>query len=208
MSTTQGPRPSWLDRRKITSPDRPRRFRWTTRQLFRLERLGFFRERRVELINGEIIELSPPKPPHCVSLELTDKEVQRAFGAGYYVRSQGALDLGRTYMPQPDLAVVPGNPRDYKDAHPTTALLVVEISDTSLRYDRVRKAHTYARARIADYWILNLVDRQLEIRRNPGRAPDRKGRWTYHDVTIIPADGQATPLAAPQARIAVADLLP
>jgi Uma2 family endonuclease len=124
------------------------------------------------------------------------------------VRSQGGLDLGNRQQPIPDVAVVPGSPRDHARDHPTSALLVVEVSDTTIRYDRGFKAHLYARAGISDYWIVNLGDRQLEIHRNPGPDPDRASRFCYAEVTVIPADGQASPLARPEALIAVADLLP
>jgi Uma2 family endonuclease len=70
------------------------------------------------------------------------------------------------------------------------------------------KGHRCALAGIVDYWIVNLVDRQLEVYRNPGPDPDRPGRYRYADVTIVPADGQITPLAKSDMQIAVADLLP
>ena len=74
--------------------------------------------------------------------------------------------------------------------------------------DRGLKKRVYARAEVPVYWIVNLVDRRLEICRNPGPDPDRKGRYRYAEVTIVPADGFASPLARPNARVAVADLLP
>ncbi len=106
------------------------------------------------------------------------------------------------------MAVVIGSARDYAEAHPTGALLIVEISDATLRKDQTIKTHLYARAGIQDYWILNLVDRQLEIYRRPVPDPEKPGRFRYADVTIVPAEGHAAPLAKPEARIAVADLLP
>src|SRR5205823_3839971 len=112
------------------------------------------------------------------------------------------------YQPQPDVAVVVGDPRDYASKHPTTAVLLIEVSDSSLRQDRRVKAHRYTQVGIADYWIVNLVDRQLEIHRHPGPDPQRKGQYRYADLTIVPATGAATPLAAPGAVIAAADLLP
>ncbi len=123
--------------------------------------------------------------------------------------SRQPIDLGRRTQPEPDAAVVAGQPRDFAN-HPRNALLIVEVSDTSLNYDRRVKAHLYAQAGFLDYWIVNLVHRQLEVHRNPQPDPDpiHKGRFHYADVTIVPADGFATPLAAPGARVAVADLLP
>lgn len=184
----------------------PRRLRWGREEYYRLGELGFFRGKRVELIDGEIFEMPALKPPHVTALELTAEVLRASFGAGYCVRTQAPLDLGRS-QPEPDIVVVRGQLRDYV-RHPQTALLVVEVSDSTLSYDRRRKAHDYARVGIADYWIVNLIDRQLEVHRVPGPDPARRGRFSYAEVTVVPATGQVIPLAAPNALIAVADLLP
>jgi Uma2 family endonuclease len=169
--------------------------------------MGFFGDRKVELINGDLYPL-PVHPPHDTAVYLTFRVLEVVFGVGYFGRPQMTLDLGRRYQPLPDVLVVAGSPRDYAAKHPTTGVLLVEIADSSLRRDRTIKAHRYAHAGIADYWIVNLVDRQLEIYRNPQPDPARRGRFRYADVTIVSATGQAAPLAKPQAMIAVADLLP
>ncbi|MDW8106761.1 MAG: Uma2 family endonuclease, partial [Armatimonadota bacterium] len=87
----------------------------------------------------------------------------------YCFRFQNALRLGDS-LPVPDLAVVPGKPSDYQAQHPTTALLVVEVADTTLPYDRGRKLRLYARHGIPEYWIVNLRERVLEVYREPERA--------------------------------------
>jgi hypothetical protein len=84
----------------------------------------------------------------------------------------------------------------------------VLVIDTTLRFDRIRKASLYARVGIADYWILNLVDRQLEIRRGPVADNTQDYGFRYADEMILLENESATPLAAPGARIAVSDLLP
>lgn len=206
MATTQDPRVSGMGPGP-PAREGPRRIRWTKKEFYRLAELGFFQDRRVELVGGEIMRMTI-NPPHCVALGLTTDALRAAFGRGYFVRSQGVLDIHIRHQPQPDVTVVSGGPRDYVSAHPTSALLVVEVSDTTLRYDRRVKAHLYARAGIADYWIVNLRDRQLEVHRNPGPDPARLGRSSYSHVTIIPATGTAMTLAAPGVVIAVADLLP
>jgi Uma2 family endonuclease len=183
-----------------------RRFRFTREQYYRLGELGFITDRRVELIHGELWQMTV-NPPHSISTGLVNHALSVGFGPGYWLRFNEPLDFGRRNQPQPDLAVVPGGPRDYT-SHPTTALLVVEICDATLRRDRTIKAHLNAWAGILDYWIVNLVDRQLEVHRNPGPDPDRRGRFKYHDVAIVPATGHVEPLAKPGARVAVADLLP
>jgi Uma2 family endonuclease len=203
------------DRKTQDSPDPPRaprlrrsgRYRWTVEQFYWLDRMGLFEDRHVELLEGEIYEMTI-NPPHAASTGITRNTLQAVFGAGHCAREQKPLDIGRKTMPEPDVAVCVGSERDYTRTHPRRALLVVEVSDTTLRKDRKIKGHIYAHAGITDYWIVNLVDRQLEICRNPGPDPDRKGRYRYAEVTIVPADGFASPLARPNARVAVADLLP
>jgi Uma2 family endonuclease len=188
---------------------KPRARLWTLDEYNRLADLGLFRNQRVELLEGRIVQMPPQKNFHVIAIDLTSRALQLAFGPGYWVRIQAPLHLRRRSAPEPDLAVVLGTSRDYTGTdHPPTALLVVEASDTTLSYDRNRKASTYARAGIADYWIVNLVDRQLEIRRSPMRDSVARHRFRYADEAILSPADMATPLAAPQARIAVADLLP
>ncbi|HKI20435.1 MAG TPA: Uma2 family endonuclease [Isosphaeraceae bacterium] len=184
-----------------------RRWRWNVDEYRRLDELGFFEDHKVELIDGELYELTS-NPPHDTSVSLTGRAMAAAFGAGYVVREEKTLDLGRRFQPHPDVAVVAGQTRDYALKHPTTAALLVEVAESSLRHDRVVKAHRYAMAGIEDFWIVNLAERQLEIQRKPEPDPDRAGRFRYAEVTIVPADGYASPLARPEARVAVADLLP
>ena len=184
----------------------PRRWRWTTEQFRELAKAGFFRDRHVELINGELIELVV-NPPHDTGVYLALTVLQRVFSHGFVVRPQLSLDLGRRYQPIPDVAVAVGEGRDYATRHPTTAVLTkVEVADSSLRHDRVVKAHRYAGNDIG-YWIVNIVDRQLEVHRIPGPDPARPGRYCYSDVTFVAADGRVIPLAQQGQAIAVADLL-
>src|SRR4051794_14358178 len=114
---------------------------WTAKQYYKLLDHGFFQEGRVELIEGVLVHMPAQKNFHFLSIDLTRMALEAAFGAGHWVRAQASLDLSPLSIPDPDIAVVPGNPRDYKsDANPTTALLIVEVADTTLGYDRHRKA--------------------------------------------------------------------
>jgi len=207
MSTIQDPRARkpWL-RRQRPWPPRNGIFRFTVDQVCRLEGLGFFGDRHVELLEGVIYEMTF-NTPHATSTSLSLIVLQATF-PGCHVRPGLPMDISRRSLPEPDFAVVFGGPRDFVEQHPTTALLLVEISDATLRKDRTLKAHLYAQGGIADYWIVNLVDRQLEIHRSPGPDPSRKGRSRYSDITVVAADGHASPLARPEAVVAVADLLP
>jgi Uma2 family endonuclease len=182
----------------------PRPFRFTREQYYRLGELGFLDGRHVELIRGEIVVMSPIKEPHVASVSLTTDVLKAAFGTGHYVRVQAPLNLGTT-DPEPDLAVVAGGPRDYA-APPTTALLIVEVADTSLHYDTTTKAEEYATAGVADYWVLDLNGRQLLVFRDPAPIPD--GGAAYRNKQTLAPNDTIAPLAAPNATIRVTDLLP
>ena len=182
---------------------------WTREEYYRLLDLGFFDDQRVELIEGVVVQMPAQKNYHAMSISLAHDALRAAFGPGYWVRVQASLDLSPYSVPDPDLAVVKGDPRTHKTPdNPTTALLLVEVSETTLRHDRRVKGSLYARAGIADYWIINLVDWELEVYRNP--VPDSRQHFDfgYADVIALPATDHVAPLAAPQSRIAVADLLP
>ncbi|MDR7542938.1 MAG: Uma2 family endonuclease [Armatimonadota bacterium] len=155
---------------------------------------------RVQLVCGEIVEMTPQSALHAAAVELA----QSALGAlapEYSVRVQLPLALGAESEPEPDLAVVAGPPRTRADRHPATAVLVMEVADTTLDFDRTRKQAMYARARIPEYWLLNLVDRVLEIYREPHES-------AYRATMRLAAGDSIAPLAAPTVRIAVSDLLP
>ena len=115
--------------------------------------------------------------------------------------------MGAKSEPEPDLAVVPGPMESYKD-HPTTALLIVEVTDTTLRFDRGQKASLYARAGIKDYWIINIQDECVEVLREPVKDTDAPLGWRYKSVVTFRPPATIAPLAKPEAVIAAADLLP
>jgi hypothetical protein len=128
--------------------------------------MGVFEGRRAMLIDGVILEQGPMSPPHAITLGLVEEAVRTAFGAGWWLRQQLPLVLGQDTDPQPDLAVVPGRPRDYA-GHPTTADLVVEVADSSLSFDTNDKRLLYARAGIRDYWVVDVNGRRLLVYRDP-----------------------------------------
>jgi Uma2 family endonuclease len=143
-----------------------------------------------------------------VAVQLAHAALQRAFGAGWNVRPAGPVALDDDSEPEPDLAVVRGNPRDYLGAHPARPALVVEVSLSRLAFDREYKASLYARGAIVDYWIVNLVDRVLEVRRRPITSDAAPYGWTYETLAVLGPDAAVTPIAAPGATVPVADLLP
>jgi len=182
---------------------------WTREEYYKMAEAGVFRpDEHVELIGGRIVTMSPQNSPHATALTLTAEELRTLFAAGYVVRTQLPLDLSPSSQPEPDIAVVRGNVRDYASAHPTTALLIVEVSESSLRFDRGEKASLYASAGIPEYWIVNLLDRRLEVYRDPVPMTGQPYGYGYRTGTHYFAADVVTPLAAPQGVIKVADLLP
>lgn len=171
---------------------------------------GVLEGKRVELIDGKIVDMSPPRAPHAVGIMLATDEMRRVFAApAFSVRVQLPLRAGRESEPEPNVAVVRGSVRDsLKTGHPTTAVIVIEVADDSLVSDRSVKADLYASAGIADYWIINLVRRQCEVRRKPVRDAKRRFGYRYSQVAIYKAGDVVAPLAAKQRPVAVADLLP
>jgi len=173
---------------------------WSRNEYDRAADAGLFSGQRVELIDGAILMMSPMKAGHAIALLLTTNALRNVFGDAFCVRVQLPLSVGDNSEPEPDIAIVPGTPRDYSE-HPSSALLVVEVSDTTLAFDRGQKRRLYAEARVADYWVLNLINERLEVYRDP--VDD-----DYQTVTTIGLSDDVAPLAMSNARIRVRDLLP
>lgn len=185
----------------------PRHLLWTVPQFHYLGDLGCFEGRRAWLINGVIIEEGPMNPPHRIALELTDSMMRSVFGGGWRVCVQMPLVLGQQTDPEPDLAIVKGDPRS-STTHPTTAALVIEVADTSLNHDITTKAEAYATGGIPDYWVLDVDGRRLLVFRDPSPLPTGLGSATYRTQVTLGLADSATPLAAPSSPVRVADLLP
>lgn len=181
--------------------------KWTKPEYHEAARLGWFDGQRVELIQGEVVEMPPQKDEHAMTVTLCDYAVRTVFGEGFVVRVQLPLDLGVTSEPEPDIAIVRGTPRSVRK-HPKTALLIIEVSDTTLAYDRGRKASLYASRGIRDYWVVNLPDHRLEVHRRPVRNAASAFGFTYSDVRAVESGESVIPLAAKHASITVASLLP
>jgi Uma2 family endonuclease len=165
-------------------------------------------EDRVELLGGAMICKEPQYSPHATAIRLVQQALTEVFGSGWDVRPQMPVSLDDESVPEPDVCVVPGQPRDYRDAHPTHPVLVVEVALSRLGFDRDRKGSLYARAGLADYWIVNLPDRRLEVYRGPVRDAAARFGWRYGSAQALGADERISPLALPGAAVTVADLLP
>jgi Uma2 family endonuclease len=181
--------------------------RWTRHEYDRLLEIGLLREDDpIELVEGRLLVAEPPHDPHARAVELAAEALRMAFGLGWRIRVQLPLALGAASLPEPDVAVLRGTPRDTPPGHPTSAALVVEVADSSLHLDRGLKARGYARAGISDYWIVNLVDGVVEVYREP--APERARRFSYREVRTARPGEVLVPLAEPAARMLVGDFLP
>ena len=169
------------------------------------ERIGeFLDDRRVELIDGLLVAKMTQKPPHVVACELTREAIATTgVPSGWHLREAKPIRLARS-EPEPDFSLVRGKARDYADRHPSPAdiALVVEVADSSLAKDRLR-ARSYGPSDIPVYWIVNLVDRQVEVYSDPGPHGyvSRVDYAVGMDVPLV-IDGVTV------GRIAVADLLP
>lgn len=181
--------------------------RWTRQEYDRMAELGLFsQDDRVQLIEGDILTMTPQNSPHAAAIGKTQRALERLFGPNVWVRVQMPLIVDPDSEPEPDLAVVPGAPADYRDEHPRNAMLVVEVSDSTLPLDRDRKRAIYARAGIPEYWIVNLVEHRLEIYRDPIGSAGQPARYQV-SRKAAPTE-VVSPLSVPHVSIAVTDLLP
>lgn len=177
-------------------------YRWSRAEYDRMVDAGVFSSNiRLELVDGEIVEMSLQKSAHATAVDLVEEALRTCFGNRFYIRDQKPLAIDAHSEPEPDVAVIEGSIRDYKDHHPRTAVLLVEVSDSTLAFDRMNKAALYARNGIPEYWVLNLRDRTLEIHRSPSEG-------SYTERQVLVAEEAVSPLALRGTRIAVADLLP
>lgn len=178
------------------------RHRFSREQYERMTEAGVFGpDDRLELLEGEIIDMSPQKSRHATAVTLVADALRALAGPDATIRTQLPFVLDDWSEPEPDIAVVPGTARDYRDAHPSRALLVVEVSDTTLAYDRGRKLAAYARGGVPEYWVLDLTAERVEVLRRP------EGE-RYLDQRVVGREDSVQPLLIGDRDIPVGDLLP
>lgn len=178
--------------------------RMTVEQYFALVDQGVLEpEDRVELLEGVVVAMAPANPPHCGNTDRVAQALRRAVGHRAQVREEKPIIVGPYSVLEPNVAVVPVDPLNYTEAHPRTALLLIEVSDSSLPQDRLSKSRIYAAAGIPEYWILNLRHARLEVHRHPDA-----GQRTYTETTIAPPDACLELVALPGASVLIEDLLP
>ncbi|MEG3975769.1 Uma2 family endonuclease [Microcoleus sp. herbarium8] len=178
--------------------------KWTVKEYHKLGEMGFFHpEERVELIEGNIIKISAKGTVHASATRRTASLLHNLVGNQAAVYTQDPIALDDNSEPEPDIAVVRIDPLDYATHHPTPSevYLIIEVADSSLAYDREIKAKIYARSRIADYWVLNVNDRQLHVFREP--ADDE-----YQSEVILGEFSSISPLQFPDFNISIGEMLP
>jgi Uma2 family endonuclease len=198
MPTAPPAAPAW-----IPSP----LYRMTVEEYEAMVASGAFKGRkRLHLINGLLVERMTQNPPHVIAVNLCRDELDRVKPPGWHVRSAQPIRLpGQASEPEPDHCVVRGVNRDYLGGHPgpTDIALVVEVADSSLADDRELGARVYGPAGLPVYWIVNVVDRQVEVYTDPGPGGYASRRdCRASDAIPVVIDGQ------PLGQIAVDDILP
>ena len=183
-----------------------RRCLFTRDDYYTMGKAGVFTDKRVELIEGEIIEMAPIGPPHAAITHPLAVLLEAAFGPDFTLRTQVPITLGdatNPSEPEPDIVVATGSWRDYLTRHPNQndIQLIVEISDSTLAYDRTIKARLYSDAQIPEYWIVNLVDAHIEVHRQPTESG-------YAEVVVYRAGDSVEPLLATGRSFTVDEVLP
>jgi Uma2 family endonuclease len=200
--TTPPPQP------KTPGPVQPTPVKWTVEEFHQVKYMGQVWEgKKVILIDGGLIEMPPAGPLHNQALMLADYLFKALFAQGYVVRIQMPLVFGINTDPIPDLAVVAGAPRSIS-TNPSTAVLVLEVSDSSLSFDTGEKASLYAAAGIADYWVVDTINRRLIVHRDLTADAKQKYGHGYASVNVLLPGQSLAPLAAPTSNVEVNDLLP
>ena len=180
-------------------------YRMTVDEYEQLADSGVLKDRRVELINGWLVRKITTKPPHVVAVDAARETMAGILPAGWWLRDEKPVRIPEFDEPEPDISIVRGSRRDYRSRHPGPGEIefLVEVSDTSPAWDRRERLSAYARAGVPSYWILNLVDRQLEV----FSFPESHG----YQISQVFGPGDRAPVfinGALAGQISVAGLLP
>ena len=191
------------DRGGIAMSTPLRTHNFTVDEYHRMGEAGVFREDdRVELIDGQVVEMTPIGPRHAVCVDRLNSRLSRLVGDGAIVRVQSPVVLGQRAEPEPDVTLLRPPFEQYQEAHPGPAeiMLVIEVADTSVEHDRSIKIPLYARAGVPEVWLVNLPADRIEVYRDPAGG-------SYAEVTSVSGGETLTPLLLPDAGLSVADVL-
>ncbi len=194
---------------ELHHPTRAQPFLWDVERYQRACEMGVFDGRRVELIEGEINDLNAHSKPHMVAVTKMFEALLTAFPRSAYVLTcQGTLYSDERSRPEPDIAVFRGDYADLMSDDPMRPVLIIEVSLETLAYDQTDKASFYANLGVREYWVLNLRDGWLEVRRNPQPMASQRHGAGYASLEILNRAMSAGPLELPQVSLEVNDLLP
>jgi Uma2 family endonuclease len=168
---------------------------------------GMFPGRRTELIDGEVLDVSSQNNPHIAGISKINRLLVAAFDESYWLMVQATLRLPSGDVPEPDFAIRPG-PISTDNSVQPLPLLVIEVSDETLLFDQFMKSSLYAANAIADYWVVNVKDRQVEVYRDPVPDPSRRHGHRYSSINTFKPGTAISPLAAPHVRFEVEKMLP
>jgi Uma2 family endonuclease len=159
-------------------------------------------EEKVELINGQIITISPQRSFHAAAIRRADRLFSKLFKENVIVQKQLPIIVNDFSQPEPDIAIVKYDPLDYDDRHPdaTEVYLIIEIADTTLKTDLEVKRQLYASANIPEYWVLDLKQRQLHVYREPNHQD-------YQTSIILTEEQAIAPLHFPNTKIKISEML-
>ncbi len=177
---------------------------WTTEEYHRMAETGILDEdERVELLEGKIIWMSAKGTAHSSAVGRTDRLLQKCLGNQAWISIQDPVTLNQHSEPEPDIAIVKIDPLDYADHHPTPGevYLIIEVADSSLKFDCETKGKAYAQGKIADYWVLDVLNRQLYV----FREPSEEG---YQTKAILDENSTISPLQFPNLQISILSMLP
>jgi Uma2 family endonuclease len=177
---------------------------WTVEEYHRMASTGILdKDERVELLEGKIIWMSAKGTTHASAVARTYKFFERQLDSFAWVISQDPIALNKSSEPEPDISIVKIDPLDYADHHPTPeeVYLIIEVADSSLKFDRETKSQSYAKAGISDYWVLDVINRQLYVLREPSKDG-------YNSEVILGENEIISPLQFPDLHIGVKNMLP
>ena len=159
----------------VAVPSAPTPYRFTREEYYRIWESGLFSDKRVELLDGEIITMPPQNPPHAGKIHRIVRILFRLMGTGFSIRGQAPIVLNDWSEPEPDVAICRFDADDYQYEHPKASdvLVVIEVAKASLTYDRRRKTAAYATSGIPEYWIINLIDNRIEVFSDPDPVAQR-----------------------------------
>ena len=185
----------------------PQTYRWTLDRYLDIAESGALSNEKVELIDGEIIDMPAQMEPHALAVAKTIRVLMEMFPEPYYVKSQSTYRLSGWSAPEPDVMLLP-EMKDKGRALHDLPLLVIEVAETTLRYDRVTKGSLYASHGVQDYWIINIPEDRVDVYRMPVKDLKAKFGWKYQDVQSIARGEEIELLADPAMRVPTNRMLP